>query len=112
MKKILSFFLLMLMPMIAEAYEAKIDGIYYDFNKDAKTATVTYENYYDDGWSSWNWSDYSGSVNIPPTVEYNGETYDVTSIGSSAFYRCSGLTSVTIPNSVTSIGNRAFYNCI
>ena len=32
----------------------------------------------------------------------------VTSIGSSAFYDCSGLTSVTIPNSVTSIGNSAF----
>jgi len=33
----------------------------------------------------------------------------VTSIGDSAFYYCTNLTSVTIPNSVTSIGNRAFY---
>jgi hypothetical protein len=33
----------------------------------------------------------------------------VTSIGSYAFYGCSGLTSVTIPSSVTSIGTSAFY---
>ena len=35
----------------------------------------------------------------------------VTSIGEDAFLRCSGLTSVTIPNSVTSIGEEAFSGC-
>ena len=35
----------------------------------------------------------------------------VTTIGNSAFYDCTGLTSVTIPNSVTSIGDGAFDRC-
>ena len=53
----------------------------------------------------------SGDLIIPSTISYNGTTYSVTSIGDRAFYYCSSLTSVTIPNSVTSIGEGAFYEC-
>ena len=35
----------------------------------------------------------------------------MTSIGYSAFYRCTSLTNITIPNSVTSIGDYAFWYC-
>ena len=35
----------------------------------------------------------------------------VTSIGGAAFYECTSLTSITIPNSVTNIGGAAFYEC-
>ena len=47
------------------------------------------------------WSESSGK----------GTHYQVTTIGQSAFAYCSGLTSVTIPNSVTSIGQSAFEDC-
>ena len=34
-----------------------------------------------------------------------------TVIGSRAFYYCSSLTSITLPNSLTTIGDKAFYYC-
>ncbi len=44
-----------------------------------------------------------------------GPNYDipnsVTNIGTSAFYKCSSLTSITIPSGVTSIGNYTFFCC-
>ena len=49
----------------------------------------------------------SGTLVIPSTL--GGRP--VTSIGSSAFYGCSGLTSVTISDGVTSIGAGAFSGC-
>ena len=83
-----------------------IDGIYYKFDENTQTATVT--NKIGDSSGS---NSYSGSITIPSTVAYNGTSYSVTSIGDYAFYRCTGLTNITIPNGVTKIGNHAFYYC-
>ena len=52
-----------------------------------------------------------GDLAIPKTVEYNGNTFRVTSIREYAFCYSSGLTSIDIPNSVTSIGSWAFCYC-
>ena len=56
-------------------------------------------------------TDPTGKLEIDATVENEGVTYSVTSIRYAAFYGCSGLTMVTIPESVTSIGGNAFFNC-
>ena len=55
------------------------------------------------------WS--SCEVVIPESVEYEGKNYNVTSIGEYAFAECSGITAVTIPNSVISINKYAFEEC-
>ncbi len=93
----------------AFAYDIAVannDGvtIYYDWANNNTELAVSYRN-----WSSSN--NYTGDVVIPESVEYNGNTYPVTSIGYHAFFDCSGLTSLTIPNSVTSIGDYAFWGC-
>jgi hypothetical protein len=56
----------------------------------------------------------SGAIDLWNVWSESGERgthYRVTSIGNGAFYQCSGLTSVVIPNSVTSIGRSAFESC-
>jgi len=49
----------------------------------------------------------SGLLVIPDTIEGN----PVTSLGDRAFYNCTSLTSITIPDGVTSIGVAAFRYC-
>ena len=49
-----------------------------------------------------------GDLVIPESVEYEGKTYRVTTIGGYAFAECPELTSVTIPNSIDTIRYGAF----
>ena len=53
---------------------------------------------------------YSGDIILPSTITA-GNTYAVVGINGSAFWGCTNLTSITIPNSVTSIGEGAFREC-
>ena len=108
MKKILLSTLLLALPLLASAYDIEVANddvmIYYNFINNRTELEVTYMN--EDDFKS-----YSGDVNIPEEVTYDGNPLKVTSIGDQAFRYCTDLTSVTIPNSVTTIGDHAFYNC-
>ena len=106
MKKRLLFICLALLPLMASAYDACVDGIYYDLKNDAGTqreAFVTYKN--------TNYNSYSGDIVIPYSIIWDHADYIVTSISSDAFRDCYGLTSVTIPYRVTSIGELSFFSC-
>ncbi len=108
MKKFLFFIATLLVASSGWAYDFLSNGIYYNIIN-GNEAEVTYEKYiaeYDLCEST-----YSGNVVIPSSVTNGNTKYSVTSIGGSAFLRCSSLTSVTIPNSVTSIGDEAFSYC-
>ena len=103
MKKIFVFLFSLILSVAfstsASAY-VKIDGIYYNLISEGKTAEVTSGG-----------EEYSGEVVIPSSIKVEGKEYTVSSIGAEAFYHCSGLTSVTIPNSVKSIEYAAFEYC-
>jgi hypothetical protein len=53
----------------------------------------------------------SGNLVIPASVTTACGTYAVTSMVNMAFYGCTGLTSVSIPNTITNIPDKAFKLC-
>ena len=104
LKSLLLTLAMLLCTISASAHDFEVDGIYYNITDSVKLTVSVVRK--DNSFGS-----YSGSVEIPENVIYNSKTYSVTTIGSSAFYKCSSLTSITIPNSVRNIGYSAFYAC-
>ena len=51
------------------------------------------------------------TIKIPATIEINGTSIQITSVGKNACSRCKKATKVTIGANVTKIGSKAFYQC-
>ncbi len=83
----------------SDAETVTVNGIEYDVDTGTVTASVI---------------GYDGlpvSLSIPSSVTYGDNEYAVTSIARGAFFGCSSLVSVTIPDSVSYVEEGAFYGC-
>ena len=80
--------------------QTTINHVNYEFDEDAKTATVVGADY--------TWEDTDVSLVIPAQVEYNSQNYAVTAIGDNAFQYAGYLVSIELPEGLLSIGNAAF----
>lgn len=78
--------------------QCTVDGIKYEFYTDGTAKVIA------------NSPIYSGDIVIPETFTYNSKTYTVTELDKLAFQQCTGLTSVSLPNTLEKI-NMTFYEC-
>jgi alpha-tubulin suppressor-like RCC1 family protein len=101
MKQKLQFFLVCCFGFtLSQAQQFTYNGIKYEV-----TDAVNFEVEVDQNFN------FIGSAIIPETVSDGTNNFTVTSIGIYAFYNCTNLISVIIPNSITRIGTRSFEGC-
>ena len=87
------------LPAVASAQNFMSGGIgYHVLSSEDHTVEVTGKE---------SCTPYSGNINIPATVTYNGETYAVVALGEEAFSQAS-LSGIIIPSSVTQIKRGCF----
>lgn len=98
MRKLLLFVVNLIVALNALAFD--VYGISYNITSETDRTVEVVHN-----------EDYIGDILILETVDYNGKTYRVTSIGAEAFEFCSEITSVSLPEGLTYIGFAAFADC-
>lgn len=90
-KRLMAYFVFICSLDCANAQNVTIDGLKYYMYPETHKAAI-------DNVNTW-----SGELNIPSEIKYNGETYTVTGLASLAFDGCSELTKVRIPKTINHI---------
>lgn len=88
------------LPFLSRTETAIIDVLRFTLNASTREAEVADNRLF------------IGDCIIPSCVIHCGVVYSVRSIAEKSFWWGSGLTSVTIPDTVTTIGKTAFFNCV
>ena len=96
------------------SYTYKGATLYYIINSEGNAMLVApmwpyYDEDNDESWSGYKKP--TGDVVVPDSVPFNGTMRAVTEVSHDAFYHCTEITSVTLPDSITSIGEYAFGKC-
>ena len=97
----LAFFPLLLLNAAIGINNNDEKTIFYELNSETKLAKVTPSE----------GEPYSGIINIPENIQYEGVTYDVATITDKAFFNCKNLSEISIPRTITKIGGHAFKGC-
>ena len=89
-----------LFQKVVDDSEIDVNGMIYSVNDDGSVALSGADDILT-----------TGDYTLPTEVVVGGVTYPITGIAEHAFEGCTGMVSLTIPESITSIGDHAFSGC-
>ena len=88
-----------------------VTNISLDIRKGVFGSTISYVGLLRRGHACIDWS-IRGALTVPPAaVDYDGTSYPLNAVAFHAFYKCVGLTEVTLPPTVRLLCYEAFYGC-
>lgn len=99
-KKAIAVFAAALLVQTGWADEVTVNGLTYGYYTSTKLAYLT-------GTTSTSLT----TLNVPSTIKIDGETYTVNNIGQNAFENNTTLTTVNLPSTIKYISAYAFFNC-
>lgn len=103
MKKYVTLVCALVLSVMAFAHDFMVDELYYTKQGD-NTVNISFQG------NSYTSSSkiYSGDIEVPEQVEFEGKMYTVVGIDDGTFNYCTNLTSVSLPKTVTSLGTIIF----
>ena len=84
---------------LSDGDEFHLDGFHYKYNNNV--LSVCQCSYYQ----------YDGDIVIPTTITYRGGSYVVKGIENEAFYKCTGISTVYLNDSISTMGSSVFEGC-